>query len=310
MDSVYSTYSDYLLGKYKGKVYKLPVDIRTTCPNRDGTLGTGGCHFCSPLGTSFEGDGKELGVKEQLERNKEKIKKKYKATKFIAYFQNYTNTYLPLETFAQVIRDACQEDIVEIAVSTRPDCVLRTHLDILQSCSKEFAVDISLELGLQTANGKTLEAVNRGHTVEDFVRAVELIHSYGFSVCTHLILNLPGDTREDVLASAALMNRLGMEQVKLHSLYVAKGTVFADLYERNELEICSMEEYKERVILFLEHLNPDIVVQRLLGRAPEGDSLFCNWNTSWWKIKDSIEAMMVERGSRQGKALVDQEASL
>lgn len=300
---IYNRYSSYLREKYGEKVYKLPINLNITCPNRDGKVGTQGCYFCSTLGTGFESLESHVPVRDQLEQNRKYIGKKYKANKFIAYFQNYTNTYMPIDEFKKYMQEACH-DIVELDVSTRPDCISIQHLDILKEIHQDKDIQITIELGLQTANDETLIKINRGHTVEDFIKAVQLVREYSFDICAHLILNLPWDNHQDVINSALLMNRLNISQVKLHALYIAKDTVFERMYLNQEIQICSKEDYINRVILFLEHLDPKIVVQRLIGRAPKEDTVFCNWGTSWWKIHEDIENKMIKLNTFQGKALL------
>lgn len=300
---IYNRYSDYLKEKYGEKVYKLPINLNITCPNRDGKIGTKGCYFCSDLGAGFESIQSDIPVREQLEANRKYIGNKYNANKFIAYFQNYTNTYMPLEDFRQYMYEACY-DIVELDISTRPDCISSLHLDVLRKINQEKHIEITIELGLQTTNNETLKKVNRGHTVEDFIQAVQLIKQYGFDICVHLILNLPWDNHQDVINNAQLMNQLQISQVKLHALYIAKNTVFENMYLNNEFNICSKEDYVDRVILFLEHLDSNIVVQRLIGRAPKEETVFCNWGTSWWKIQEDIEKKMKDLNTFQGKALI------
>jgi len=300
MIKLYNEYSTYLKEKYGEKVYKLPVNIPCTCPNRDGTIGYGGCTFCAEIGTGFEMLDNTISVKEQINRNMEYISKKYKANKFIAYFQNYTNTYLKLEEFKKYIHEAVMENVVEISVSTRPDCISDEYLEFLFYVQKKHGINISIELGLQTANYHTLIEINRGHTLAEFIDAVLRIKKYNFVICTHVILNLPGDDLSDTVETAKILSVLEIDQVKIHSLYIMENTVMGRMYKNNEIKVISKEEYIERVIVFLEHLNKDIVVQRLVGRAPKENSLFVNWNTSWWKIKDEILEKMTKEERFQG----------
>jgi radical SAM protein (TIGR01212 family) len=298
---IYRRYSEYLKEKYGTKVYKLPVNLPVTCPNRDGTIGWGGCSFCGEEGAGFENLSNALTVKEQLQRNMAYIRKRYKAQKFIAYFQNFTNTYMPLETFKEAVHQAVMEDIVQISVSTRPDCVRDEYLVFLQQIQQRYNMDIVIELGLQTANYHTLKEINRGHSLAEFLDAVIRIKKYGFEICTHLILNLPWDNQYDVVENAKILSALNIEQVKLHSLYIVENTILGKQYQEKQFEMISLEEYKQRVIIFLEYLSPDVVVQRLIGRAPEENTLFVNWNTSWWKIRDEIEREMTENKIYQGQ---------
>lgn len=298
---VYYTYSEYLKERFGEKVYKLPINLPLTCPNRDGTLGEGGCTFCGEEGGSFENLPNYLNVKEQLNENMEYIRKRYKANKFIAYFQNFSNTYLPIEEFKSYIRHAIIDDIVGISISTRPDCINDLHLEFLKELKEEKDLEITVELGLQTVNYHSLEKINRGHTLAEYIDSVIRIKSYGIRVCTHLILNLPWDKDLDAIENAKVLSALKVDEVKLHGLYIVDGTTMGEEYKNDEIQLISKEAYMERVIMFLEHLDPDIVVQRIIGRAPEENSLFVNWNESWWKIRDEIVSTMENRNTSQGR---------
>ncbi len=300
MNELYNEYSKYLKKKYGEKVYKLPVNLPVTCPNRDGSLGVGGCTYCAEVGAGFEMLENTLSVKEQLNKNMEYIREKYKAEKFIAYFQNYTNTYLQLEKFKEYINQSAVENIVEVSISTRPDCIGDEYLEFLSEFSKRTGINISIELGLQTVNYHTLKKINRGHTLAEFIDAVLRIKKYNFEICTHLIPNLPYDNMDDVIETAKILSALKINQVKLHSLYVIENTVMGTLFKKGELKLLSKDDYIERVIKFLEYLNKDIVIQRLIGRAPKENSLFVNWGISWWKIKEEIESEMIRKHTFQG----------
>lgn len=297
---VYNVYSDYLKNKFGEKVYKLPINLPLSCPNRDGFLSRGGCTFCGEEGGSFENLPNALTVKEQLLKNKEYISKRYKAKKFIAYFQNFSNTYLPLENFKTYIGEAIDKDIVGISVSTRPDCINDKYLEYLKDLEQKYKIEINIELGLQTVNYHSLNRVNRGHTLAEFIDAVLKIKKYNFRICTHLILNLPWDNRVDVIENAKTISALQIDEIKLHSLYIVKDTIMGKEYSEGKIEMISKDEYVERVILFLEYLDPAIVVQRIIGRAPKEDTLFVNWQESWWKIRDEIVETMKQRNSFQG----------
>lgn len=300
MNELYNEYSKYLKKKYGEKVYKLPINIPVTCPNRDGSLGVGGCTYCAEVGAGFEMLENTMSVQEQLNKNMEYIKKKYKAKKFIAYFQNYTNTYLQLEKFKDYVNQTAMDNIVEVAISTRPDCVSDEYLEFLSEFNKRTGINISIELGLQTVNYHTLKKINRGHTLAEFIDAVLRIKKYNFEICAHLILNLPYDDMDDVVETAKILSVLKVEQVKLHSLYVIENTVMGTLLKKGELNLLSKDDYVKRVITFLEYLDKDIIVQRLIGRAPKENSLFVNWGISWWKIKEEIESEMIKKQTFQG----------
>ena len=214
---MYYTYSDYLKNKYHEKVYKLPVNLPVTCPNR--LNGACGCDFCAEQGTGFEALNPQLSVREQLTLTREKIEKKYHAHKFIAYFQNYTNTFLPIDRFEKYMREGASfPDVVEISISTRPDCIRSDYLEILEKIRSEFQVEITLELGLQTVNYHTLRNIHRGHTLAEFIDAMWMIRDYHFDTCAHVILNLPGDDLIDAIESAKILSALQVSTVKLHSI--------------------------------------------------------------------------------------------
>lgn len=295
----YYPYSKYLKHKYGEKVYKLPVNLPAGCPNR---LTGPGCFFCAGPGAGFEAMDASVPVREQLEETRRHIAGKYHAHKYIAYFQNYTNTFLPVEQFEAFLLEAAGVDgVVEIAVSTRPDCISAPYLEVLDRIRRRYGLQVTVELGLQTANYRTLRSIGRGHTLAEFLDAVLQIRACGFEICTHVILNLPGDDQTDVEETAKILSALSVSTVKLHSLYVAKNTRLCEEYENGTITLCSREEYLDRVILFLEYLSPDIAVERLFSRIPEKESVFCNWGVSWWKLRDELFDLMGQKETRQGK---------
>lgn len=297
----YKIYSEHLQEKYGEKIYKLPINLPGSCPNRDGVVGVGGCIFCDEEGAGFECLPNTLSIKEQISSNKEFFIKRFNAQKFIAYFQAFTNTYTSLEQFKDNMVDACKDpDILGISISTRPDCINDVYLDFLLELKKEKNLIINIELGLQSVNYHTLIKVNRGHTLAEYIDAMLRIKQRGFETVAHIILNFPWDNTNDCIENAKILSALGVDYVKLHSLYVVKDTPLGQMYERGEFTLISLEEYVERVILFLEHLSPNIVIQRLVGKGPQGNLLFCNWSTSWWKIKREIEDTLEKRDSFQG----------
>lgn len=300
MSSPYYSISEYYKDTYGEKVYKLPIKLSLTCPNRDGAACYGGCIFCSESGGSFENLPSYLTVDQQLEENKSYIGSRYKAKKFIAYFQNFTNTYMSLDEFKEIIK-ACNKDyIVAVSISTRSDSVTEDKLIFLNEWSKETGKDIIFELGLQTANYKTLEILNRGEDLADFISACNLINKYNFRICTHVILSLPWDDIKDVRQTAKIINALGVKEIKIHSLFVIKGTKLYQMYKNNEFTMPSKQEYEENVIEFLRLIKKDVAVQRLVGRAPQEETAFCNWDTSWWAIRDEIVEIMNNNGFVQG----------
>lgn len=300
MSNPYYSISDYYKQTYGQKVYKLPVKLSLTCPNRDGAACFGGCIFCSESGGSFENLPSYMTVDEQLNKNKDYIGSRYKAKKFVAYFQNFTNTYMSLFEFKEVIR-ACDKDyIVAVSISTRSDCITEDKLIFLKEWSKSTGKDVTIELGLQTVNYKTLNILNRGEDLADFIEACNLINKYNFRICTHVILSLPWDDIIDVRETARIINALDVKEVKVHSLFIIKNTKLNHMYKNKEFEMPSKETYENYVVEFLRLIKSNIAVQRLVGRAPEEDTSFCNWDTSWRLIRDEIIEKMNNNGYTQG----------
>lgn len=297
----YNAYSDYMKTKYGAKVYKLPIKLNNiTCPNRDGKLGYGGCIFCGESGGSFENVSSIKSVQEQLMINKGYISKRYKAKKFVAYFQNYTNTYMPDDIFQNYINQCRLDDIVAISVSTRPDSINDSKLLFLEDFQAQTGIDIIVELGLQTVNYQMLKKLNRGHGLSEFIDIMQRLKKYNLRSCVHVIIGLPWENDLDIIETAKILNILGVDEVKVHSLYIVKNTKLAKMYENNEFKVVPYEDFKRRVILFLRHLDKGVVIQRLLGRVPEEDSVFCNWGMSWRKIHDEIITKMNYNSIVQG----------
>ncbi|HBN83769.1 MAG TPA: TIGR01212 family radical SAM protein [Clostridiales bacterium] len=296
----YYGFSEYLKQRYGERTYKLPVNLPAGCPNRDGRVATGGCIFCGEEGAGFELLPSFLPVREQLLKNKEYIGKKYNVQKFIAYFQNYSNTYFPYKVFCEYISQAIIPDVVAIYISTRPDCIYPEHMQFLKDMKEKTGVDITLEIGLQSINNETLKFLNRGHTVEDFFQAVERVKGYGLDVCAHVIQDLPMDTVEDIACCADQLSSAGVHQVKCHSLYILDGTVLGDLYQQGRFQVLPLEDFIKRTGVFLSHLDPSVVVQRLISRAPKERTLYCNHSTGWWKVHDMILEYMTKEGLSQG----------
>ncbi|WP_105300438.1 TIGR01212 family radical SAM protein [Anaerococcus marasmi] len=296
----YYSVSEYYKDTYGEKVYKLPIKLSLTCPNRDGACGLGGCIFCSESGGSFENLPSFLTVNQQLEKNKDYIGSRYKAKKFIAYFQNFSNTYMSLEDFKEVIT-ACNKDyIVAISISTRSDCVSRDKLVFLDEFRRKTGIDITFELGLQTANYRSLDILNRGESLADYILAVNMLNEYKIRVCTHVILSLPWDDIRDVVETARIINALGVKEIKIHSLFIVRNTKLAQMYQENKIQMISKEEYENNVIEFLRYIDKDVAIARIAGRAPKEETIFCNWDTSWWKIRDEIIQTMNDKGIVQG----------
>lgn len=283
--------------KFGEKVQRLPLNAGFTCPNREN--GRPGCFFCDETGSGFSTFA-GLSVKEQLEKMKEKYRKKG-IRKFIAYFQNYTNTYAPLDVLRRTYTEAIDEDVVQLDIATRPDCINEEILKMVDEIRKGYCIQVSFDVGLQTANYHTLVKINRGHTLGEYIYAVNLLKRYGFEVVSHVILNLPGDNTLDVVESAKIISALGVDGVKLHSLYVVEGSIFGEMFKAGKLQLGTLEEYVERAVTFLENLSPRIVIHRLVADPPLTGTLFGNWGRTKTEIVNLIEKRLIERDTYQGK---------
>lgn len=297
----YRKFSQSLVQRYGTKVYKLPLHVPGSCPNRDGKVSFGGCSFCAEGAMDFELLDAGLPITEQLEQNKAYMGKRYGAKKFIAYFQNFSATYRPLDELFSLMEQALVEDIVEISLSTRPDCIDEDMLKAIKDFSRRHQVEVSIELGVQCLSDAVLISMQRGHDAQASLKAMKAVKDHGLILGVHAILNYPGMTRDDVKEMAFVFSEYGVERVKLHSLYVEKGTVLGKAFEKNEIDICSAEEYMERVLLFLGYLDPKIAIERFFARAPEETTLFCNWSRSWRYLMNELERIMEERNVVQGE---------
>ena len=295
----YSTFSAELKRIFGCKVQRISLDAGFSCPNRDGALGSDGCIFCGGLGSGSHGIRRDLDLRAQFEDGKEVMRRKYRATRFLAYFQAYSNTYAPVEQlrrlFGQVVT---APDLAGLIVATRPDCLPVDVLDYLQELSRQTY--FWLELGLQSIHDRSLAFINRRHDYACFVRAVEQCRARGLRVCAHIILGLPGETRAETLAMAVALNRLGLDGVKLHLLHVMKETRLAEMYARGEVTVLDRDEYVGLVCDFLELLNPRILIHRLTGDGGHDNLVAPLWSLKKFEVLNLIDAELTLRGTGQG----------
>jgi len=288
------------LREYFGcRVQKITLDAGLTCPNRDGTSGVGGCIYCNVRG-SGTGLSQHYSITQQLERGKEKLRRRYKAKKFIAYFQSFSNTYGEPEELERLYLEALAvEDVVGLAIGTRPDCVEDSVLDMLHHLNQRTYLWI--EYGLQSIHDRTLVLLNRGHTVTAFLDAVERTRRRGIAICVHVILGLPHEDKADMLATARALGKLDIQGVKIHLLYVIRGTPLAELYRQGEYTCLSRETYVDIVCEFLASLPPQVVIHRLTGDPHPNELLAPKWaldkHTNLQAIRDSLQ----NRNLWQGK---------
>ena len=295
----YNTFSAELKRVFGCKVQRISVDAGFNCPNRDGTLDTEGCIFCGGQGSGSFGIRRDLQVAAQLEDGKEVMLRKYRAQKFIAYFQAYSNTYAPLEQLRSLFNEALTvSDMVGIVVATRPDCLPDAVLDYLSELSTQTY--FWLELGVQTSCDKSLALINRHHDYACSVSAIERSKAHGLRVCAHVILGLPGETRQDMLATVEELNRLGVDGVKLHLLHVMRGTWLAETYARGEIRLFDRDSYVGLVCDLLERLHPTILIHRLTGDGGQDNLVAPLWSLKKFEVLNLIDAELERRGTQQG----------
>ncbi len=297
----YRDYAGYLREIFGERVQKIAIDAAMNCPNRDGTISRAGCIFCDRRGS---GTGllldKGLSPGEQIIRARAYLSRRYGARKFIAYLQSFTNTYGTPERLKRLYDEVVSfPEIVGLAVGTRPDCVDKDILNLLASYTRNYMVWV--EYGLQSAHDTTLDRINRGHDAGCFARSAEAAAKKGISVCAHVILGLPGETPEMMLDTARFLARCAVDGVKIHLLYITRGTALEKMYNRGEFRCLEQEEYVDMVVRFLEILPESVVIQRLTGDPPPGENVIPAWargkSTTLSMIRRELEA----RDTRQGR---------
>ena len=296
VDLPYRSFSRYLKEQFGGSVYKITIDAGFTCPNRDGTVATGGCTYCDAEGSGPGTDRQVLSVTEQIQSAQER---RSGTGMYLAYFQAFTNTNAPVECLRELYEEAlAQRGVVGLDIATRPDCVGDDVLDLLAELHER--THLWLELGLQSASDETLKRVNRGHTVAQFVDAVQRAHERKLNVCAHVIFGLPGETRDMMRDTARLVADLSVEGVKFHSLYLVPGTDMEKTVHENGSSLLSREQYAAAVADALELIPPNTVIQRLTGDPPPGIVPDPPWTGNKHATIEAVAAELKRRGHRQG----------
>lgn len=300
MDKRYNDLNTYLRSLYGCRVQKITVDAGLTCPNRDGTVATGGCIYCNARGSGTGAMARRMSITDQLIQGKQALWRRYKAKKFLAYFQSFSNTYGPVEKLKRLYDEALAvDDIVGLSIGTRPDCVSQPVLDLLQDYTQTHLIWV--EYGLQSAHDTTLERINRGHDVRCFEDSVEATAYRGIKICAHVILGLPGETRKDMLQTAEAIAKLNIDGVKLHVLYVVKGTRLEDLYRQKKLKCLEQQEYVDLVCDFLELIPRRMIIQRLTGDPHPEELLAPQWTLKKSETLRRIRDALEKRDTWQGK---------
>lgn len=298
----YNDLSAYLSAHFPYKVQKISLNAGFTCPNRDGTVGYGGCTYCNNQTFNPAYCRTEKTVTEQLEEGKQFFARKYPDMKFLAYFQAYTNTYAELEELKRKYEEALQvPDVVGLVIGTRPDCMPNALLDYLEELSQRTFLIV--EYGLESTDNATLKRINRGHSFEVAEEAVRKTAERGIRVGAHIILGLPGESKEMLIKQAERLSALPLTTLKLHQLQLIKGTRMAAEYEQRpeDFHLYSADEYIDLVIDYVEHLRPDIVLERFVSQSPKELLIAPDWGLKNHEFTDKVKKRMRERDAWQGK---------
>lgn len=298
----YNSLSDHLKDKLGEKTVKLSVNAGFTCPNRDGKISTGGCIFCSGSGSGDFAPSAENSIARQLEISREKLSAKWPEAKYIAYFQAFTNTYAPVEELERKYNEALNcKDISGIAIATRPDCIDDDIVDLLDRLNKKTYLWV--EFGLQTSNELTASLINRGYKNEVYLESMRKLKEKNIETVTHIILGLPGETRQDMLNSVKFAADAGTDGIKLQLLHIIRGTKLHQMYIENPFHIMSKDEYTDTVIDMIEHMPKNIVIHRLTGDGNRNELVEPSWSMDKRGVLNEIHRKMKLNNSFQGKLL-------
>ncbi len=292
---LYNNLSGYFREKYGRRLGKICIDGGFSCPNRDGSCGEGGCIYCGERGAGEHID-PTASIGEQVRLA---LADAEKDELFVAYFQNFTNTYAKLDTLRERYDAALIDERIRVlAIGTRPDCIDEEIAKLIASYKSR--VDVWVELGLQTASDRTADIINRGYHREVFEKAMAMLKKYEIPVVVHLIVGLPGENAEDLHATVEYINRFDLFGLKIHSIYVMRGTKLAEMYERSEYTPPSLDYYTECAVYILTHIKPDLTVHRLTGDCPRDMLIAPDWNRSKNEIINTIVYKMQQNGLSQG----------
>lgn len=298
----FNDYSSFIKNKFGGRVQKISVNVGLTCPNRDGTKGTGGCIYCDNSAFTPAYCNAADNITEQLRKGREFFSRKYPDMRYIAYFQSYTNTYAPVETLEALYREAMGNGIAGLIIGTRPDCINAELLDMLARINQ--IVPVAVELGMESTADRTLKLINRHHTWADSVKAAEMCASHDLQTGAHMILGLPGETEADFLEHARRVSALPLKTLKLHQLQIISGTPLAAICQKNSdfVHPFSLNDYIATVVTFLEHLSPDIVVERFVSVSPSEKVIAPRWNRMKnFEVVALIDKELERRDTWQGR---------
>ena len=306
----YTSYGQHLRKRFGHPVHKVSVDARFTCPNVDGTVATGGCTFCDNRSFSPSRRLPKQAIHDQLDEGIKILARRYpRVHRYLAYFQPATNTYAPVPRLRQVYEEALShEAVVGLVIGTRVDCVPDEVLDLLEEIASRTY--LSVEYGLQTIHDRSLEAMNRGHRYDAFLDAMQRSRGRGFEICAHVMLGLPGETHDCMMATAREVARLELDAVKIHNLYAVKNTPLGEQVERGEVTLMTRDEYLATLVDFVERLPPTVVVERISGDAPEDFFIGPAWSLEKASLRLAFEQELARRDTWQGKRWAEERAWL
>lgn len=294
----YNQFSRLLKDKFGAKVYKITLDAGFSCPNRDGTISKGGCIFCDEGGSFSQAHSNLLSIEQQVQEGIKTLSARFKAEKFMSYFQAYSNTYKPVKELEKIYNSALtDEKIIGLSIGTRPDCVDDEKLSLIAGYKDDYYTWI--EYGLQSIHNKTLKKINRGHDFDCFLRAYEKTKEKGINVCLHVILGL-WETHDEMMQTAQKLAELRVDGVKIHMLCALENTRLADMYKNNEIDFMSEDEYINTVCDFLEYLPPETSIHRLAGNGLKKNLIAPRWLGKKLDCLNKIDREFIKRNSYQG----------
>ena len=299
----YNDYGTWIRRQFEFRVQKISIDAGFTCPNRDGRISTGGCIYCDNRTFNPSYCQRRLSVSEQLAKGKQFFARKYPDMKYLAYFQAFTNTYAPIVQLKALYEEALQvEDIVGIVIGTRPDCVSDELLDYLAELNERTFVLV--EYGLESTNNQTLLRINRGHSFEQSVSALEHTHQRGLLTGAHIILGLPGEDAAESLRQAPILSQLPIDILKIHQMQIIKGTRLAEEFEHEPFHIYSVDEYIELIAQYIQRLRPDMVLERFVSQSPKELLIAPHWGLKNYEFTNKLVNYLKEKDIHQGQLIL------
>lgn len=308
MQQLYNDFGTWIRKKFSFRVQKIAIDAGFSCPNRDGSISTGGCIYCDNQSFNPSYCNSHKSIKEQLEEGKAFFARKYPDMKYLAYFQAFTNTYAPLDQLMTMYREALAvPDIIGLVIGTRPDCVSDELLDALAELSAPKipvatpAPFLILEFGIESANDDTLRRINRGHDFTCVRRAVEAANQRGIVTGGHIILGLPGEDADESIRQAALISSLPLDILKVHQLQIIRGTRLASLYACQPFHVYTVDEYIRLISEYIQHLRPDMVLERFVSQSPADMLIAPKWGLKNYEFTNLLNNYLQKTGAFQGK---------